>query len=465
MENINVGIHNFFDIVVSDAETGEIKQKGKAYNILLNAFWAYFLSSSNASTLNYIHFGSGTAVPAATDTTLTTRIGGLVCLTDAIDDSTYLVDGVLKRKRSIRLEAGAYTGSTISEVGFASSSTTGLRTKALVKDQNGNPLSITIGATDVVDIYATFFAKVPMSIVNGTDGIKLGIDDLTKGLISLLLCKGMTFGINWRTAYSIGYSSPFSFLPRTNDYYTTTPSVSYDTSNKKITWSIPNVAAVNGNIGGFSSYSASDFCVKLPRLGFTQPVLTKEVIATGDGATKDFTCYFGRILDNGTAKLYVNDIEVPATFDYDMPKVPSNKYCSTHMRILSKVVGEIVWENPYNDKYGLATIIAETGTSTLYTSTDNVNWANLGTGKSFTITAEMQKNRYWKLTHATSQNLNTEIVSDSGWLDNKVIHASTAPPVGSTVALTYQPNCIAKDANHIINNASIVFAFNEYTPT
>ena len=130
MKNIEVGLHNEFEIVVTDAKTGKVKQTARAENIILNKLWdSYF---TDYRKFNNIHFGSGSATPAATDTSLTTFIAGRACSTDSVDTSTFFTDGIIKRKRSIRIEDTEYVGYTISEVGFAQSTTSStLCTKAL----------------------------------------------------------------------------------------------------------------------------------------------------------------------------------------------------------------------------------------------------------------------------------------------------------------------------------------------
>ena len=75
--------------------------------------------------------------------------------------------------------------------------------------------------------------------------------------------------------------------------------------------------------------------------------------------------------------------------------------------------------------------------------------------------------RYWKISQATVGTAwqFSLIVGSAGCTANLVVHAETPPADGSTVTLTYQPSCIAKDSNHIVNNVKVEISFNEYTPT
>lgn len=468
--NINYEIHNEFEIIKRDARTGEIIERAKSYNILLNQFWTMFLSASNGSTLSHIHFGSGTATPVATDKSLTSFLGAKAATNVSQDLSTLETDGIIKKKAQIRLEDTEYVGQTISEVGFGSStSASSLRTKSLVKDQNGNPLSIVKGAGEVIDIFATFFARVP----SPWNGGKVYFDKSQyplSGLLSFLTCGGVT-SLN-AIKFHAGKSRP-KVIGESEAFNSDIATITYDVGGKKLTLAIPNIVASVGNIGGIESIKNTNVVYVLPCDGFTQPVLIKEVIATGDGTVKDFKCSFGRILNNGTAKLYVNDVEVSASFDYEMP--PANVNISDWLpRISGDIAGgtssdPVVFENPYYAKFGLSGIYGRY--FNLYASDDGNTWSLAASRSSSSsnalvvITATYKNYRYWKIEpYGESSNYVMSRIESQDCLNNLVIHADVAPPSGATVALTYQPDCIAKDASHVVNNMSIVWTFNEYTP-
>lgn len=467
---ITVGIHNEFEVVVRDAKTGKVKRRAKSYNIILNQFWTRFLSSNNSTCLSYIHFGSGSATPVATDTALTTFIGAKAVASVSQDVSTFYTDGIIKKKCSIRLEDTEYIGYTISEVGFGYSTTSGtLMTKSLIKDQNGNALSITKGASDVIDIYATFYVKIPTTINSGKVYFDIASSP-TSHVLGFLCCYGALSGAS-NVYYHEGYTKPKILTPKYTNYYAMpSATISYDTANKKVTITPANITAANGNFGGIESILYGNMTVEVPCTGFAQPALTKEVIATGDGSTKDFKCSFGRILNNGTAKLYVDDVEVSATFDYEHPGVSS--YISAWMPILSGkpelTTAEIELDNPYYSKFGLSTIYGSY--FNLYASNDRTNWS-LAASRSSTsqsavsITPTYKNYRYWKIEpYGVTRGWAVEYITSADCLANLVVHAASAPASGATVALTYQPRCIAKDASHVVNNVSIALTFNEYTP-
>ena len=245
---IDVGVHNKFDVVVTNTKTGQV-QKATAKNIILNGFWGYFLSSSAMYALSSIHYGSGTVEPVATDTTLTSYIGGKMAGPDSVDSSTFYTDGIIKQKKSIRLELGEATGAVISEVGFSrNDGNSNLVTKALLKDANGNPLSITVGANDVVDIFATFFVKIPMGFVNGNDGIILTPNS---PILNHMTCVN---NLSASVGFCTGGLPPFSFSPYgpgAKAYYGGAVSISYDIPNKKTVFTISDLTTTIGNtLGG-----------------------------------------------------------------------------------------------------------------------------------------------------------------------------------------------------------------------
>lgn len=148
-----VSVHNRFDIEVRDKETGELKQKGVAENMILNR--AYNRICNFNSYFNYIHFGTGTGSPTPERTTLFTPLGYKAVTVDE-KVKEYPISKVTKK---ITLAPEEYVGRTITEVGI-SEATNAINTHALIKDAEGNPLSITKTDIDVITIYATVFIEL-----------------------------------------------------------------------------------------------------------------------------------------------------------------------------------------------------------------------------------------------------------------------------------------------------------------
>ena len=148
----NINIHNRFDFELRDAVTGELKQKAKAENIVLNRMYER-LCSMNSYFTNIV-FGTGTGTLSPTRTTLFNRIGNATAVSFS-SESKYPISFVTKR---CILAPESFVGQTFTEVGI-SETTTNINTHALITDSEGNPISITKSDTDVLTIYATVFIE------------------------------------------------------------------------------------------------------------------------------------------------------------------------------------------------------------------------------------------------------------------------------------------------------------------
>ena len=102
--NLKMGIHNRFDIEVIDKDTGKVKQKAVAYNVVCNE---YFNAIINGTIAANILIGGGSGTPSATDTTLFSYIGYASTTdgSDSINDSDEY-RGIWRRilKRTIQLK-------------------------------------------------------------------------------------------------------------------------------------------------------------------------------------------------------------------------------------------------------------------------------------------------------------------------------------------------------------------------
>lgn len=492
-KEIKVGIHNKFEFVKKNAKTGEVIGEYKAENIILNNFWGVYLSNNSRNCLAYVHFGSGIIEPTPSDVKLTTWLGYKATGGNTYDYSKYFTEGIIGIKRSIRLQDTEFVGATISEIGYSSSTsgTSGLLTKALVKDMNGNVVSITKGVGDILDIYATFYIKVGVEFNGGE--ISWGQPELTY----LTLLGRLTFnsyannhiGSSLDVCYLAGkpqLQNPMSHATMDTSYKVSV-SGQYDVLNRKITWSIPNTIASNGNIlGGIRGIFLGGLLINLPCIGFAQPVLTKEVIGTGDGSTRDFESKFGYIKNNGTAKLYINDVEQVGGFSIDYDKFVARTMIASDLVILdykkmdvdgNPVLGvalggqatvnewEVIAENPWYETIPITHILGQYWRANA--SNDLINWEFAIGGSTQTEQAvpnEYKNYKYWKFTNNTNKDLGM-IKSIRTTAISKNIHFTEPPSDGDVISLSYQPNCIAKDANHVLNNVSVAITFNEYTPT
>ena len=159
--NIKIGskIHNRFDIEVRDKITGDLKQKGQAENIILDRIYTRLCNFN--SYFSYIHFGQGTGTLDPSRELLFDELG----YKSAETEETIKDFPVSKWTSKIVLNPEEYVGKSITEVGISDTysstkSKSYINTHALIKDAEGNQLTIEKTDTDVVIIYATVFIEL-----------------------------------------------------------------------------------------------------------------------------------------------------------------------------------------------------------------------------------------------------------------------------------------------------------------
>ena len=265
----NVNIHNKFDIEVRDAATGKLKQKAEAYNIVLDSMYTRLCTGQ--SYFNCIFFGTGTGTISATRTSLFTHLGNK----PVISMTAIKAIPVSSWKQYIVLNPEDNVGAVLTEVGIGwGAASTNLLTHALLKDSEGNPISITKSATDIITIYATVF------ITFATDVNYLKLDTNSNLLINYLV------GGSSLSASSFGLKTSLSARP--SGY---SPSITWiaDVANKKLTTSGARVDVNTGNANIQAFEFKNVFAAKLPLEGiFAGQAYSDVSIGTGDGATTEF---------------------------------------------------------------------------------------------------------------------------------------------------------------------------------
>ena len=150
-----VNLHNRFDVV----KNGE--WAGYAENIILDQMYTRLVDF--ATYFVNIHFGAGSGTPTPDRTSLFAHLGTKTAVTSEIIRAL----PTSKWVRRIVLSPEEYVGQTITEVGIAfGSANTNLVTHAMIKDAEGNPLSLTKTDVDVVEIYATVFITLSTEHTN-----------------------------------------------------------------------------------------------------------------------------------------------------------------------------------------------------------------------------------------------------------------------------------------------------------
>ena len=173
--NTNIGMAGEFRCVVK-REDGSIKiDTGYQKNLILDQGLDYFGSDErNYSFINACVVGTGNSIPKVTQTKLDNIIG-YASLVNAVDKNDYDVvrDGNLyKTSRECIYSIKDLDNVNITEVGLASrvSSDTdySLNTRALIKDSNGNPTTITVLSGEQLDIYYKVWRIFDLTDKTGT---------------------------------------------------------------------------------------------------------------------------------------------------------------------------------------------------------------------------------------------------------------------------------------------------------
>lgn len=506
--DLKASIHNRFDVEVVDSLTGEVKQTAQALNVICSGLWNRLFSP--ATYFNYIFYGGGAGTPSVSDTSLFSHIGY-----GEISKATYGVDystGVYYRKGSIQLAAATAAGKTISEVGIAyGTATNSLCTHAMLKDMNGNPISIEKTDTDVINIYATVFIHFD----------RLGYDNKT---IFLLQNDNYGSGSNagsdlfswisgaYHSTPSVAWWCPYDTLTYESGYYSNCPvpttairtkvTYSADAANKRVTLQFGRLEASAGNyaqglthvaVGG--PYYSSDDDTRTWRFvpafliypgGSSHPysVVENEAVGTGDGSTKDFALDFAF---PHNARVYIDGVE---TSEFSLDCAPNQTNWVRYMRgvhPLSREGALIPLPQLGDDFYGGRTVrfynpMWEMGISSIgvqygsktdtqfSTSQDGETWETLNLAPTTTaspwvypIPPEYSHNRFWKMTGSSSGNAVTVYsVGPPEGFSGKCLHFSNPPPEGSIITADYRCDCFAKDANHVLD-MSVTIQFGEYT--
>lgn len=471
--SIPVDLHNKFLVEVIDARTGNPRLKAQAKNVICNQLWSkYFLLSSwNA----YIHYGSGQGTPSASDTSLFTYVGGAASsfYAEKFDDDGCWCSFTTK----IQLSESTAVGKTLTEVGIAASSgSTTLCTHAMLKDMNGNPISIDKTDTDIINIYATVFVhwgEIPgVRLFNrwrGSSARNTGwaaVAGFGKTLVSKALFQKGIYGVR---------------DPSTSRSFTQT------VKNGKVTLSFTRVAVAEENNGGLvhlvlhaatgKSYKPWAV-VSFPSEQVSASRISGESIGTGDGSTTDFNTAFSYAED---VTLYVDGVQndeveifsgypkkgLVAGYALEELKLPGYDNPGA-VGLWNGLSGDTskdqvyLFYNPNHDA-GIGSIngwAIQVDVSDDLSTWTTVATCSAGAESTKTIAEEYQHAKYWRVTMLAGGRW-TAIYNPSSYT-GKNIHFGTPPPVGSVITADYTPRCIAKDANHVFD-ISVTFDFGEYT--
>lgn len=342
--DVRAGIHNRFDVEVLRA--GEIVQRATGYNIILNQLWPVIVYSGN--WFAYIAYGSGTGELMATRTNLFTHVGSKIATNANIDTSQWASSGIVAARKQITIAAGELTGTTLREVGIAyGSSSNQLATHALLKDMSGNNVSITIGALDVVTIYATVYLRISSDLLAGTDGLAFGsgaVSTANSAIRKLLGAASYDWGnANYGSNYIVAYrASDAASISEKQGH------VSYNAGNKKIFIRHSLAAGVAYRIGvgdlnpsggsgwrkiellkNYQGSTGQGLELIFPNTIKPYCTLTDEPVGTGTGSQTVFALDFGWVRNDGTLVVKVDGVEQASGVTCNYGAWPANLTFST----------------------------------------------------------------------------------------------------------------------------------------
>lgn len=492
--DVGASIHNRFDVEVVDAKTGKIKQRAFAENVICDQLWTRLCSSNTYNT--HIHYGDGSGTPSSSDTSLFNFLG---YGQSSVYSRNYDYDTqVFSVTTKIQLSETTAVGNTLTEVGIAySSASSSLVTHAMLKDMNGNPVSLEKSDTDVVNIYATVFIHLSLPVgVRYTGALYVsqwGAATAFSGFMTHFA--GLTSMPQYRRAVpSLGYIASNLYL---------TLSATYDVQARSITLTCARAGVDKwNNSRGIKSlnlavgyYTATEFIFDVEEGAewYPKTSIKGEAIGTGDGATTDFSTKFG-FAKNVT--IYVDGAPVESSVDPNyghgighylrLVKSPTSACYSTSdassvsdllyakgidtfgMNVISAYEETPpIYENVLHATHGISEISGFGGYKNLNAkvSNDLENWVNLpNTEYRIAVPTEYQHYRYWSFactnTSVTTETLRFESAQTMPSSNN--VHLAEAPPDGATITADYDAICIGKDENHVLD-FSVTFKFNEYS--
>lgn len=418
------GLHNRFDIEVTDSRTGKIRQKAKAENVICDSFWTRWFG--NNSAVGYIHYGSGSGTPSTSDTSLFNFVKG-VGWTDNVWDTTHYAEGYLSIRNSITLNETTSVGVTITEVGIGySASSTSLTTHAMLRDMNGNPISIEKTDTDIITIYATRFLHWNP---NGYNGVKVLPHLLTDAWLGNKTPTG-SFGASKRR----GISGTMALA-----------STVRDVSTKTITYKFERMPVETGNNKGLLWFTMGPFVVEAPHTK-----IVGESVGTGDGTTTDFAVAFEMPYD---ATVYVDGVAQTSgvTVYPELVYADAGNYMeginSDSTEELLKFNGygpSGSGDNYYYNPFHELGITKCSGSRVSSLCSDDL--------KTWSIPTFPNYSKYWNIYYTGAW---YDPAGELGAIpfashhNGKAIHFDSPPPAGSVITIDYTASCLAKDSDHV----------------
>ena len=475
-----VKLHNRFTIEVRDAKTGELKQKAFAENIILNQAWEYIIPDNGpaSSWATHIHFGTGTGTIEATRTALFTPLGYRAASSSLFNFSPS--EAWYSHQQRIVLLENEYNGSVLTEVGVGS---TALCTHALLKDMNGNQVSLTKVDTDIITIYATIYVKIAaFDKLASVDWYRFVESN---AFIRILLGKALRSNYDYWSFYKL--PSIFRLYSSASNTHLGDLDVTQtrDIANRKFIM-YARVPAASANVGGLDTvqlfcwdyYSASSrgsnvACghMHFSEATHTQALITEQ-IGIGDGTQTLFKTAFPFVRAGAVIK--VDGVLASPTVIMGVPCVKNIKNYLYRLGatgygddtvynypVLSSA-SPLILENRFYSSYGIDTIVCNG--ATLYVSDDMATWTQAFSGTGiYTVVAEFKQKRYWKVERSSTSNWGITEVNVNAFDNLKNVVFAAPPATGAVITAEYNTEVAAKDIDHVLD-ITVVLQLGEYTP-
>lgn len=175
--NHHIGLEGIFNFKLTNTKTGEVREY-EFKNLILNSGIDYYMTSPHSFISGCI-LSSSSVPPGTTDISITNILGTSTThqASGAGESNTTTLPYYTSYYWTYRFSEGVATGNIAQvampygSVDAAINSYTGLFSKALVKDGNGTPITITKLADEVLDVTYTLRIYTPSADVTGTTTI------------------------------------------------------------------------------------------------------------------------------------------------------------------------------------------------------------------------------------------------------------------------------------------------------
>lgn len=137
-----------------------VADTGFTDNLITDSGISAMNAPGNINPFGTLRVGSGTTPPAFSDTALVNQLAS----TATANFSTVIHDGWAVSTTATLFSVGAVVGS-VGEVGFGSSSSSALTTRALIKDQTGDPVLVPVLADEQLRVTYEVRCRIPQSPV------------------------------------------------------------------------------------------------------------------------------------------------------------------------------------------------------------------------------------------------------------------------------------------------------------